>query len=123
MASVRTALQLIPLAFFAANAQHTAPDPTRIEHALRPAVKLIAHADTAFDLLERMRFYHVPGVSVAVIDNERVVWAKGFGVKTFARTEPVDTSTLFLAGSISKPVFATGLLALVQQGKLNLDED
>jgi CubicO group peptidase (beta-lactamase class C family) len=123
MASVRTALQLIPLAFFAANAQHTAPDPTRIEHALRPAVKLIAHADTAFDLLERMRFYHVPGVSVAVIDNERVVWAKGFGVKTFARTERVDTSTLFLAGSISKPVFATGLLALVQQGKLNLDED
>jgi len=36
---------------------------------------------------------------------------------------PVTTKTLFQAGSISKPVAATGMLALVQQGKLSLDED
>jgi CubicO group peptidase (beta-lactamase class C family) len=41
----------------------------------------------------------------------------------FGKSEPVDTSTLFLAGSISKPVFASGVLALVEQGKLALDED
>src|SRR5689334_17088515 len=104
------ALALTPLALVTAGAQHTMPDPTRIEHQLRPAVRLVGRADTAFDIPDRMQFYHVPGVSIAVIDKDRVVWAKGFGVKTFGRAEPADTSTLFLAGSISKPVFATGLL-------------
>jgi CubicO group peptidase (beta-lactamase class C family) len=103
--------------------QSTQPNPSRIERGLRPAVRLSDHADTAFDLVDRMRFYHVPAVSIAVVDSDRVVWAKGFGVKQFGGTEPVDTSTLFLAGSISKPVFATGLLELVEQGKLDLDKD
>ena len=101
----------------------SAQSPARIEHGLRPAVRLLDRADTTFDLLERMRFYHVPGVSIAVVDGDRVVWAKGFGVKAFGGSEPVDTSTLFLAGSISKPVFATGLLKLVEDGKLDLDKD
>src|SRR4029079_16805681 len=50
------------------------------------------------------------------------VWARGFGVKAFGGSEAVDTSTLFLAGSISKPVFATGVLKLVEEGKLDLDK-
>ena len=106
-----------------ARAQNGAPNPARIERGLKPTVRLVDHADTTFDLLDRMRFYHVPGVSVAVVDGDRVVWAKGFGVKAFGGTDAVDTSTLFLAGSISKPVFATGLLKLVEQGKLDLDRD
>ena len=101
----------------------SAQSPSRIEHGLRPAVRLVDQPDTTFALLERMRFYHVPGVSVAVVDGDRVVWAKGFGVKAFGGSEPVDTSTLFLAGSISKPVFATGVLRLVAEGKLDLDKD
>lgn len=103
--------------------QSAKPDPSRIEHGLRPTVRLVGRADTSFDILERMRFYHVPGVSVAVVDGDRVAWAKGFGVKAFGGADAVDTSTLFLAGSISKPVFATGLLRLVEEGKLDLDRD
>jgi CubicO group peptidase (beta-lactamase class C family) len=110
------------LALFGATAL-SAQDPARIEHGLRPAVRLVDRSDTTFDLLERMRFYHVPGVSIAVVDGDRVVWAKGFGVKAFGGSAAVDTSTLFLAGSISKPVFATGLLKLVEEGKLDLDRD
>ena len=101
----------------------SAQQPTRIEHGLRPAVRLVDRPDTTFDLLDRMRYYHVPGVSIAVVDGEQVIWAKGFGVKAFGGSEPVDTSTLFLAGSISKPVFATGVLKLVEEGKLDLDKD
>ena len=101
----------------------SAQSPSRIEHGLRPAVRLVDRGDTTFDLLERMRFYHVPGVSIAVVDGDRVVWAKGFGVKAFGGSQPVDTSTLFLAGSISKPVFATGVLKLVDEGKLDLDKE
>src|SRR5439155_25302970 len=110
----------VPAGTSRAPAAHEAP---RLEHRLRAAVRLAGRADTAFDLVERMRYYHVPGVSIAVIDDFRIVFAKGYGVTEFGGTTPVDTATLFLAGSISKPVFATGALRLVEQGTLSLDDD
>jgi CubicO group peptidase (beta-lactamase class C family) len=74
-------------------------------------------------LAQAMQAYNVPGVSVAVIDHYKIAWAKGYGVIGTGSTTPVGTGTLFQAGSISKPVAATAALALVQQGKLSLDED
>jgi CubicO group peptidase (beta-lactamase class C family) len=98
-------------------------DPARIEHQLRPTVRLAGREDVAYHIADRMKYYHVPGVSIAIIDDGRIVWAKGYGVKEFGTSQPVDTATLFLAGSISKPVFASGALRLVELGKLSLDED
>lgn len=72
---------------------------------------------------ERLRFYHVPGVSVAVINNGRLEWARAWGEAQFGTGIPVDTSTLFQAASISKPVTAAGALQLVERGALQLDED
>ena len=86
-------------------------------------MRVAGREDSTFDIRDRMRQYHVPGLSIAVIDGDRVVWARGYGVKEFGKSEAVDTTTLFLAGSISKPVFASGVLALVEQGKLALDDD
>jgi CubicO group peptidase (beta-lactamase class C family) len=51
--------------------------------------------DTAYALADRMRFYHVQGVSIAVIDGGRVAWAQGFGVATAGGTERVDAATRF----------------------------
>ena len=104
-------------------AQTPRPDPSRIERGLRTLVRVTGREDSTFDIRDRMRQYHVPGLSIAVIDGYRVVWARGYGVREFGKSEAVDTTTLFLAGSISKPVFASGVLALVEQGKLALDED
>ena len=98
-------------------------DPARLERLLRPAVKVADRPDKAYDLVERMKRYHVPGVSIAVIDGWRIVLAKGYGVTQFGGTTSVDTATLFQAGSISKPVFASGVMRLVQDGKLDLDQD
>src|SRR4029077_20313472 len=67
------------------------------------------------------RSYHVPGVSIAVIDHDRVVFAKGYGVAEFGGSKPVDSTTLFLAGSISKPVFSSGFLRIAEQRKISLD--
>lgn len=72
---------------------------------------------------QALKAYNVPGISVAVIDNYQIVWAKGFGVIGAGSRAPVKTNTLYQAGSISKPVAATGALALVEAGKLSLDED
>ena len=119
-------LRIRPLALFAflGGSTATAQAPAaEIASRLRPAVRLENRPDTAFNILDRMRYYHVPGVSLAVVDNFRIVFAGGFGVTEFGGNKLVDTTTLFLAGSISKPVFATGALRLVEQGKLDLDAD
>lgn len=73
-------------------------------------------------LAEQMISLHIPGVSVAVIHNGAIEWAKGFGVEQIGG-KPVTMVTLFQAGSISKPVAAMAALHLVQQGKLSLDAD
>ncbi|MGC2697871.1 MAG: serine hydrolase domain-containing protein, partial [Candidatus Angelobacter sp.] len=70
-------------------------------------------------LKQLMDIYKVPGLSVAVIDNYQIAWAKGFGVTEAGGSTPVTTKTLFQAGSISKPVAATGAMWLVEHGRLS----
>jgi CubicO group peptidase (beta-lactamase class C family) len=74
-------------------------------------------------LKQLMDTFKLPGLSVAVIENNQIAWAKGFGVTEYGGSAPVTTRTLFQAGSISKPVAAVGSMWLVEQGKLSLDED
>src|SRR5687768_3180128 len=112
----------------AAHAQVPAGSPatalaTRLETGLRTAGKIVGHPDPTHGSVERMRYWNVPAISIALIDSFRVVYARGFGVTEFGGSAAVDTTTLFQAGSISKPVFASGALRLVELGKLALDED
>src|SRR3954471_22617562 len=74
-------------------------------------------------LKDRMAHYHTPGVSIAVVNRGRIEWARGFGVKEWGNPDPVSEGTIFQAGSISKPIFAMAVMRLVQDGKLDLDED
>lgn len=76
-----------------------------------------------YDLPGLMRLYNVPGISVAVFDDFRILWAKGYGVTESGGTNRVTTHTLFQAGDISKSVAAAGTLALIEQGKLSLDKN
>ena len=94
---------------------------TRVERGLLPAV--LIKGDPAWSIEERMKFYKVPGLSVAVIKDFKVLWAKGYGVKDIDSKEPVTTDTLFQAGSISKSVNAMITMKKVEQGKLALDEN
>lgn len=100
-----------------------APNPKiqRVEKGLRPPV--LVQGDTTWTLEERMRLYKVHGVSVAVIKDFKIEWAAGYGLADVEAGKPVTASTLFQAGSISKPVAAMGALALVEKGKLPLDRD
>ncbi len=74
-------------------------------------------------LSQLMAVFKVPGYSIAVIDHGRVAWSRGFGATEPGGHTPVTERTLFQAASISKPVTAAGVLRLVQEGKLSLDED
>jgi len=77
----------------------------------------------AFTIDEIMKKTHVPGVSVAVIRDFAIHWAKGYGVADVKTSEPVTAETMFQAASISKPVTAMAFLRMVQEGKVTLDAD
>ncbi len=76
-----------------------------------------------YTLSERMKHYNVAGLSVAVIDNYQIVWAKGYGYADKKEERKVTANTLFEPGSISKSLNAVGILQLAQQGKLDLYQD
>ena len=73
-------------------------------------------------LADRMTAMRVPGVSIAVIHEGKIEWARGFGVASLGGAA-VTPDTLFQAASISKPVTAMAALHLVQSGKIELDTD
>lgn len=92
----------------------------QIERALLPALQ-VRGEDVHFTLAERMAQLRVPGLSIAVFDQYELVWAKGYGEADVETHESVSDSTLFQAGSISKPVNALAVLLAVADGALKLD--
>jgi CubicO group peptidase (beta-lactamase class C family) len=74
-----------------------------------------------FNLQQLMNALNVPGLTVTVISDFKPAWTKTYGVTEAGTSTPVTPQTLFQAGSISKPVAATGALYLVEHGKLSLD--
>ena len=76
-----------------------------------------------FTLQEILDKYDVPGLSIAVIHDYEIHWAKGYGIRDVETGEPVENDTLFQAASISKPVAAMAVLKAVEEGKFSLDDD
>jgi len=74
-------------------------------------------------IAELMTRLNVPGVSIAVIRDHRIHWAKGYGIADVATGALVDTGTMFQAASMSKPVAAMAVLRAVQDGLFTLDTD
>jgi serine beta-lactamase-like protein LACTB, mitochondrial len=64
---------------------------------------------------------HVPGLSVAVVENGEYEWSAGFGFADLENNSPVSEHTLFRLGSISKPLTATAAMELWERGELDLD--
>lgn len=93
----------------------------RVEKGLLPPV--LVEGLPTWTIQERMKHYKVPGVSIAVIYDFSVEWAKGYGAVDVTTGEPVTEKVLFQAASISKPVAAVAALHLVEKGKLSLDKN
>jgi CubicO group peptidase (beta-lactamase class C family) len=71
---------------------------------------------------EIMQQVDVPGLSIAIIQNSKVVWSQGFGITDYDLKTAVTENTIFEAGSLSKPVFAYAVLKLVDAGLIDLDQ-
>ncbi len=94
-----------------------------VETGLVPAVIIKGRPVPRHTIEERMNAFRVRGVSVAVIRNYRIDWAKGYGFADLESKRAVTAETLFQAASISKSVTAVGAMTLVEQGKLKLDDN
>ena len=92
------------------------------------AISQLAHAQDAplngFDeyVNKAMREWEVPGLAVAIVKDDRVVFAKGYGVRKLADPAPVDEKTLFAIGSSSKAFTAASIAMLVDEGKIKWDD-
>jgi len=64
---------------------------------------------------------HVPGLSMVLIGENRIVWKGTFGVRIAGKPEKVDDETIFEAASMSKPLFTYGVLKLAEEGGFDLD--
>jgi CubicO group peptidase (beta-lactamase class C family) len=125
--SMRWLAPILCCAFpFAAAQNKSTPDiEQHIQHVTSGLVDPIlikGDQHATHTLTDRMKELNVPGVSIAVIHNGKIEWARGFGLRSIGG-QPVDDATLFQAASISKPLSAMAALHLVQQGKLSLDTD
>jgi len=68
------------------------------------------------------RYYKIPGVSLSIIKDGKLVYAKTYGVRNTFTKQPVDSNTLFEAASVTKPVFAFAIQRLAERGVIDLDK-
>lgn len=76
-----------------------------------------------YNILDRMKFYKVPSVSIALINNGKIEWVKAYGYADIEGKRLVNTNTLYQVASISKSVNSLGIMRLVKSGKLSFSED
>ena len=124
MKGVRLSLILIVYLFIRTTAWSQANFKEKIKQAESNLVGTIQIAgDAPKTLQQRMAEDKIKGLSLAVIENYQVVWAKGYGWADDSLKVPVTTQTLFQAASISKSLNSVGVLQLVQDKKLGLHSD
>jgi len=75
------------------------------------------------NIFNQMRDYKIPGVSIAVINDFKIDWAKGYGVMEAGTDKKVSSETMFQSGSTTKILMAIVILRMVEEGKLDLDTD
>ncbi|HTI93534.1 MAG TPA: serine hydrolase [Puia sp.] len=123
-------MKIIPLALILSNIllSGCAQKPTnnddkiiQVENNLVSAIQ--SPGEHPANIKDRMVYYHIHGLSIAVIQNYQILWAKGYGWADLSKKIPVTAQTLFQAASISKSLNGVGLLKLAQEKKLDLYAD
>ena len=69
-----------------------------------------------------LKTFDVPGAAIAIVRNDSVIYARGYGVRDIDKRTPVDERTLFAIGSASKAFTAASVAMLVEEGKLRWDD-
>lgn len=96
----------------------------RIENGLtQEIISFDTSTINKMNILDRMKYYKVNGLSIAVIENGGIQFAKAYGLSDVSTGEKVSTESLFQIASIGKVITALAVLKLVRDEKITLDED
>jgi CubicO group peptidase (beta-lactamase class C family) len=108
-------LALAPLSF--AHAQAVASQPAATTQAEDPR---LAGFDAQVEAVRKQ--FEVPGIAVAIVEDGRIVYERGFGPREVGKSAQVDANTLFAIASNTKAFTSTALSMLADEGKLSLDD-
>ncbi|KGJ92214.1 serine hydrolase domain-containing protein [Thalassotalea sp. ND16A] len=122
---------LLSVALISCSNQTTAPEAVSTT-TTSPAVAHSAQINTTTAPFDRQKYqaevergmalWNVPGMVTAVIEGENIVFQQGFGKTAITNGEAIDIHTKFSIASTTKAMVATGILMLVDEGKLGLDD-
>ena len=92
--------------------------------ALLLTLSTAVRADNVDDYVKaQMERQHIPGISIVVIKDQKVVKLEGYGLANVELNVPARPDTVYKIGSVSKQFIATGIMLLVQDGKISLDDN
>ena len=92
----------------------------QVENNLIPYVPIKGFK--GWNIVDRMQYYKVPGLSIAVIKDYKIDWAKSYGLADTIKKTRVTNETMFSAGSISKFLMAVTALKMVDNGQIELEK-
>jgi len=99
----------------------TAAEPSKTEAAMEDRVKAVIPEIEAYTA-SGMKAFDVPGLAMGIVAGDKLVYARGFGVRSKAGGAPVDTRTIFQIGSTTKAFLAATEAIMVDRGKLQWDD-
>src|SRR5437867_2472216 len=99
----------------------TAAEPSKTEAAMEDRVKALIPEIEAYTA-SGMKGFDVPGLALGIVVGDKLVYAKGFGVRSKSTRLPVDTHTIFQIGSTAKAFLAVTEAIMVDRGKLRWDD-
>src|SRR5260221_54804 len=97
------------------------PKPANPPSAMEPRIQALAPDLEAYTS-SAMKAFDVPGLAIGIVAGDRLVYAKGFGVRSKAGGAPVDTGTVFQIGSAAKAFLAATMGIMVDRGKFRWDD-
>src|SRR5437764_12293044 len=112
LVGVLGSLLMLTAQFSAAAPEQSRVTSEQVTHAVQELEKLVQ---------QKIQENAVPGLAIAVVFQDRVVYAKGFGVRDVNTKVPVDPDTVFQLASVSKPIGSTVVAELVGEGKITWD--
>ena len=112
------------LTFIGLQASAQTADSAKIKEVEKNLVGMLRmEGEGPWTIKERMEYFHVKALSVAVVQNYKIAWAKAYGWADDSLKVPATTQTLFQAASISKSLNGVGVMKLVQDKKIDLYAD
>lgn len=94
-----------------------------IENGLIPKILVEGEKEKTYSIGERMKLFNVPGVSLAVFKDDKILWTKSYGLADTDKKRAVNSGTMFQAASVSKAITAFAVLKLAEKRKLDIDRD